>query len=156
MVMDIIDDFRYQYRWLSNFHVAEVYYEGLRYPSTEHAYQAAKSLDPLERIRIANLPMPRDAKKYGKTVVLRPDWEEIKDRVMFDVCFQKFTNHPDLRQALLDTGDAELIEGNTWGDTYWGVCKGVGRNKLGWTLMKIREVLKYIDTMRNENDEETV
>lgn len=136
-----INDFRFQYRWLSNFHVAPIRYEGILYPSTEHAYQAAKSLDEDVRHHFAALPTPRDAKRAGRTVALRGDWEYVKNRVMYDVCFAKFTSHHYLWEALVATGDTKLVEGNTWNDTYWGVCNGVGRNQLGITLMVIRDVL---------------
>jgi len=69
---------------------------------------------------------------------MRPDWEAVKDDIMYRCVLAKFED-PILRQRLLDTGDQELIEGNTWGDTYWGVCKGKGRNMLGKTLMAVRK-----------------
>ena len=85
---------------------------------------------------------PLTAKRRGKKVPLRPDWEEVKDDLMYQVCKAKFTQHPDLQEMLLATGNQELQEGNTWGDTYWGVCKGKGQNKLGKILMRIREELR--------------
>lgn len=75
-------------------------------------------------------------------VHLRPDWDLIKDKVMYEVCWLKFSTHPDLKEKLLATGDRELVEGNFWGDAYWGVYLGVGENKLGKTLMKIRSELR--------------
>lgn len=141
MEQAIIDDFRFEFRFLSNFEVADILYEDLLYPSTEHAYQAAKSLDPLFRKEFAKLPFPRDAKRMGRKIEIRDDWEQIKDQVMFDVCWYKFSEHERLKQMLLATEDAILVEGNTWGDTYWGVCNGAGQNKLGKTLMRIRTIL---------------
>ncbi len=136
---DPITDFRGDYRWLSNFHRCEIHFEHLIYPSTEHAYQAAKTLDPETRMLFTDLSMTcRDAKRAGGALELRPDWETVKDKVMRAVCFDKFARHLGLRDMLIGTGDAELIEENQWGDTYWGVCRGEGQNRLGVTLMDIR------------------
>lgn len=140
--MKKIDDFRFEYRWLSNFEVADIEYEGIVYPSTEHAYQAAKVMDIEERKRIAALPYPKDAKREGKYLKLRSNWDSIKIQVMYDVCKYKFTKHAYLREKLLATEDAILIEGNWWNDTFWGVCNGKGQNKLGEILMAIREELR--------------
>jgi len=82
------------------------------------------------------------SKRAGRKLSLRHDWDEVKDQVMYEVCMSKFTKHPDLKEKLLSTGDAYLEETNHWGDTYWGVCEGVGTNKLGQTLMKIRKEIK--------------
>ena len=73
---------------------------------------------------------------------VRQDWHDIKFSVLRDLNFQKYRNSPKLRQMLLNTGDAVLEEGNTWGDTYWGICNGVGENNLGKILMEIREALR--------------
>jgi ribA/ribD-fused uncharacterized protein len=73
---------------------------------------------------------------------MRPDWEQVKILIMTSLVRDKFTRHQDLKEQLLATGDAELIEGNWWGDTFWGVCKGKGENHLGKVLMKVREELK--------------
>ena len=137
-----IPEFQGEYRFLSNFWPAEVRFEGLIYPSSEHAYQAAKSLDPAERKRIAALPTPSAAKKAGAALKLRPNWDTEKFNVMETVVRDKFTRHADLRVKLLATGDAELIEGNTWGDRTWGVFEGKGENRLGKILMKIRAELR--------------
>lgn len=130
------------YRFLSNFWPAIVEHEGLTYPSVEHAYQAAKSLDTNERQRIAAIVEPGDAKRAGRALPLRSDWENVKLRVMEDCVRYKFTHHPELREKLLATGDAELIEGNTWGDRFWGVCDGQGENHLGKILMRVRAELR--------------
>lgn len=82
------------------------------------------------------------AKKLGRQVTLRPDWEQIKDSVMEEVIHWKFKCNKDLAEALINTGDAILIEGNTWNDRYWGVCRGTGQNKLGKILMKERDRLR--------------
>src|SRR5882757_9011789 len=108
-----------EYRFLCNFHVADVMYEGVLYPSTESAYQAAKSLDPAIRLKFTNIT-PSDAKQMGRKIKIRPDWEAVKDRVMYDVCLDKFTRHADLRDKLLLTGSKHLEEANWWKDMYWG------------------------------------
>jgi ribA/ribD-fused uncharacterized protein len=138
-----IDSFQGEYRFLSNFWPAEVEFEGITYPTAEHAYQAAKTLDAAERKRIAALATPADAKRAGRAVQpLRADWEMAKFDVMERCVRDKFTRHADLRQRLLATGDAELIEGNTWGDRIWGVYQGEGENRLGKILMNVRAELR--------------
>lgn len=137
-----IAEFQGEYRWLSNFWPAEVDFEGITYPTVEHAYQAAKTLDPAERRRIAAMTTPSEAKSAGRALPLRPDWEQVKFDVMERCVREKFTRHADLRAQLLATGNAELIEGNTWGDRIWGVYQGQGDNRLGKILMKIREELR--------------
>ena len=132
-----INDFRGDYRWLSNFHLVDVELDGVRYPSTEHAYQAAKTIDAAQRESIRVLPTCGMAKRAGQRVTLRADWEQVKRDVMLDLQRQKYRS-PELRKLLLGTSDAELVEGNTWGDTYWGVCRGVGENWLGRLIMQVR------------------
>lgn len=126
------------YRWLSNFHIAEVDFEGQTYTSSEAAYQAAKTLDLEKRKEFINIT-PGDSKKMGRTVSLRPDWEAVKETVMYQILLSKFEKHPYLMQLLEDTGTKYLEETNYWDDTYWGVCKGLGKNRLGKLLMKIRD-----------------
>jgi ribA/ribD-fused uncharacterized protein len=138
-----IDSFEGEYRFLSNFYPAETVFEGVTYPTSEHAYQAAKSLDPAERQKIAAQPTPAEAKRAGRALPKqRADWEQVKFDVMERCVRDKFTRHADLRAKLLASGDAELIEGNTWGDRIWGVYQGQGENHLGKILMKIRSELR--------------
>ncbi len=127
--------FKGDYFFLSNFYVAPVVYQGIRFENNEAAFQAAKCP---ERMRDFCGLNPQAAKRLGRRVELRPDWEAVKYDVMYQVCKAKFTQNQDLLKKLLATGDAELVEGNTWGDQVWGVCKGVGENHLGKTLMRIR------------------
>lgn len=136
--MTVIDDFRGDYRWLSNFHACPVMYDGVLYPSSEHAYQAAKTLDARSREVIRNAPRPRDARNLGQTVVLRPGWDEMRVEVMRVILLDKFTRSPALGAQLLCTGDTRLVEGNTWGDRFFGVCGGTGENWLGRLLMETR------------------
>ncbi len=139
--MEPITKFQGETRWLSNFeHVDVTMPDGITYPTTEHAFQAQKTHDMEERKRIARLLTPRKAKNAGREVDLREDWENVKIDIMTQVTRLKF-RRPDLRQKLLGTGDAELIESNTWEDKIWGVCNGVGENHLGKILMKIRDEL---------------
>lgn len=137
-----IESFLGEYRFLSNFWPAPVEFEGIFFPSVEHAYQAAKSLDVEERRRIAAIVKPGDAKRAGRAVALRPDWEQVKLRVMEECVRYKFTHQAELREKLLATGDTELIEGNTWNDRFWGVCDGQGENHMGRILMKVRAELR--------------
>lgn len=134
---DKIDSFRGRYLFLSNFYRSCVKIDGIAYGSAEAAFQAQKTPD-LEIKMIFSKLKAYEAKKYGRTIRLRPDWEEVKDQLMFDVCYAKFSQNPDLNQALRNTGDAELEEGNHYGDQYWGTVDGVGKNMLGKILMKVR------------------
>ena len=135
----MIDSFDGEYRFLSNFYSSKIKYEGIEYPTVEHAFQAAKSLDENIRQSIAALPTPGAAKKAGRrSVVLRGDWEQVKISVMKELVSRKF-EMPEFRDKLFDTDDEELVEGNTWNDTFWGVCNGKGRNELGKILMEIRD-----------------
>lgn len=135
-----IDKFHGQYDFLSNFHPATVLFEGLYYANSEAAFQAAKALDVGTRKFFVNMP-PNLAKSEGRRLVLRKDWEQVKDKVMEDIVRDKFTRNKVLGRQLIATGDTELIEGNWWRDTYWGVCDGKGLNKLGKILMKVRSEL---------------
>jgi len=137
----MIDEFKGKYFFLSNFYTAPVEYEGLLYQNNEAAFQSAKVIDIERRKQFCNID-PSISKRKGRNVTLRHDWEKIKDQVMEDCVRDKFTRNSELRQRLVDTGEEELIEGNTWNDTYWGVCRGRGKNVLGKILMKVREELK--------------
>lgn len=139
--MLIIDNFKGEYRFLSNFHFVNVEMDGEIYPTTEHAYQAAKTLSEAERRAIREVKKPGDARKLGQLVKMRDDWEEIKFDVMLDLTRKKFQD-TELARRLLATGDAELVEGNTWGDSCWGVCNGVGTNWLGKILMQVRNEIR--------------
>lgn len=135
-----IDSFQGDYRFLSNFWYAKVVLDGVDYRSVEHAYMSAKTLDQSLRNQIRSFDKPGDVKRFCRTITLREGWEEVKFGVMLDLVRQKFYIEP-LKSKLLETGDAELIEGNTWGDTYWGVCRGKGQNNLGKILMQVRSEL---------------
>jgi len=134
----VIDSFTGPYRFLSNFYLVEVKYRGLYYPSSEHAFQASKSLLVSERKMIRDLLTPGDAKRAGQRIHLRPDWEKIKVLVMEKIVRKKF-GREDILLGLLLTNGALLIEGNNHGDRFWGQVKGVGENHLGIILMTIRD-----------------
>ena len=142
---NVINSFRGEYFFLSNFYSCKVVYENIRFPSVEHAFQAAKTLDIESRIALSCAPTAAAAKKGGRAVKLRPDWESVKVQVMLDCLREKFKN-PALRQKLIDTCDSELIEGNNHGDRFWGQVNGEGKNMLGKLLMQVRKEL-----IRNEN-----
>lgn len=136
-----IEKFSGDYRWLSNFCVCSVVLDGETYITTEHAYQAAKTLDITERNEIRQCKTPGMAKKLGKYLTVRDDWDDIKISVMTDLLEQKFSK-PEFYQLLISTGDNEIVEGNSWNDYFWGVCDGIGSNHLGKIIMDIREKLR--------------
>lgn len=139
----MIDSFDGKYAFLSNFFPSPIKDAGITYPTVEHYFQAMKSLDIEERRKIAAAPSPGQAKRLGRKVQLRPEWNDIKETFMYMALWEKFSD-PYLREMLLDTGDEELIEGNWWGDQYWGVCNGVGQNRLGNILMLIRKNIRSL------------
>jgi len=138
------------YEFLSNFHRCAITFDGVEYPSLEHAFQAAKTENKAEREDVRQAPGPGAAKRRGQKVTLRADWETIKIGVMKDLVRQKFTRHAGLKAELLKTENAELVEGNVWKDTFWGVCGGVGLNHLGRLLMEIREEIRCGDHHAND------
>jgi ribA/ribD-fused uncharacterized protein len=149
----VIDSFHNEYRFLSNFYPCVVEFEDMFYQSTEHAYQAAKTVDHLERVRVRECPSPGSAKRMGRTVTLRPDWEDVKLAIMEHLLLEKFDD-PELKGRLLDTGEEVLVEGNTWHDNYFGICScgrcspettgiaDIGENHLGRLLMKVRTAIR--------------
>ena len=132
-----IDRFADKYAFLSNFHRKPFVWSDAEWATAEHAFQASKTHDRHQQGLIRSANSPGAAKRLGRRVDLRPDWEDVKGDLMRSILEAKF-GVPELRDALVATGDADLVEGNTWGDTYWGVCDGEGRNQLGLTLMRIR------------------
>ena len=147
--MDKIRSFKGKYFFLSNFYPVKVMYKCVTYKSSEAAFQAQKTTDGNIRDGIATLDAS-DAKRVGRRVVLRPDWEEIKDHEMEEIVRAKFEQNKDLRKKLVDTKDAVLVEGNTWNDRYWGVDEktGEGQNHLGKILMKIRSEMQKQDNQQ--------
>ena len=136
--MDILE-FQGEHRWLSNFWPSTVWLDGDSYPSVENAYQAAK-FETCRRVPFVNCT-PGQAKRLGRSLFVRGDWEQIKVQVMRSLIQQKFEPGSDLGNKLAATGHSKIVEGNTWGDTFWGVCRGRGQNVLGELLMAQRAVL---------------
>lgn len=147
----MIGNFDKEYTWLSNFSYSPIEEDGWQYPTVEHYFQAKKTLDKEEYTKIVEADTPGQAKRLGRKINLRADWEEIKDDVMFNGVYLKFSQHEGLRKALLDTGEEYLEEGNTWHDNYWGVCHCkkcqniIAHNHLGKILMAVREKLRNED-----------
>lgn len=137
--MNIINSFDGEYDFLSNFYECPILWKGNLYRNSESIYQSYKTLDnvPFDFTKTTG----SQAKKISKTLNVRSDWNKIKFDLMFNICREKFNQNPDIAQKLMNTGDTILIEGNYWGDTYWGICNGEGQNNLGKILMKIREEL---------------
>ena len=135
--------FREDYMFLSNFYEAPLIYDGIPYLSSEAAFQAQKCMMVEERHAFSEL-RTGEAKRTGRQIPLRPDWEEVKRDVMEGIVRAKFSQNPELAKMLLDTGDQILLEGNTWHDTYWGMDLKTheGENHLGRILMKIRQELR--------------
>lgn len=138
----MITKFSGRYSFLSNFYHLypdTVSLSGIRYPTVEHAYQAAKTLDTAKRRYILEQPTPGKARKYGRKLPLREDWDEVKLQVMRNLLVQKF-RIPSLRDKLQSTVGITIVEANSWGDTYWGVDEktGAGENHLGNLLMEVR------------------
>lgn len=149
--MQPIESFTDQYRFLSNFFPSPFEWSQRIWPTVEHAFQAAKSLNQGEQELIRSCPTPGKAKRAGKKVLLRPDWEEVKFEVMLELVRLKFQHNLDLAAKLLATGEAELIEGNLWHDNIWGKCcceqcaETAGENLLGRILMQVRQELQQND-----------
>jgi len=145
ILMQAITSFQGEHRFLSNFWPCTIAWEGLVYPSLEHAYAASRTDDASAKMMICSCSTPGEAKEWLTAKVVEPSasWTIPKKlRVMEELLFLKFGGkEPLLTRALMATGKAELIEGNTWNDTFWGVCNGVGENNLGRLLMKVRESL---------------
>lgn len=152
-----IDQFIGGYHFLSNFYMCNVEFEGLLYKSSEHAFQAAKSTDPDVRKLVASKETPKQAKRSGRGLKLRDDWDYIKDAVMEEIVRDKFNRNEDLKHLLIETGDRLLVEGNYWSDCYWGVDLKTkkGKNKLGQILMKIRKELRSTPPSTNRQDRPT-
>ena len=139
-----IMSFRGEYSFLSNFYEGKVFtYKGLKFNNTEAPFHAEKCWS---RAKEFEMVRPLQSKRLGRRVLMRKDWEQIKDRVMYDVCYAKFTQDPVLKAKLLATGNRELVEGNTHGDRCWGMtCSNgvwIGENRLGKVLMKLRDDLR--------------
>ncbi|MCD8130454.1 MAG: NADAR family protein [Lachnospiraceae bacterium] len=137
----MITEFQNEYFFLSNFYPCEIIYKGVHYHNAEAAFQAQKCSDDKGTEQFAPLNASA-AKKLGRSVTLRHDWELIKVQEMSAIVHEKFKQNPDIRQKLLNTGSEYLEEGNTWGDRTWGTVNGSGANLLGRILMSERDRIK--------------
>ena len=148
----MIESFSGRYNFLSNFYPAKIEHQGITYPTVEHYYVSMKVKNDQQidgkyitmidcRELIAKMPQASKVKQFGKIIKIRRDWDDVKLDVMLWGIREKF-KHTDLKDLLLSTGDQELVEGNTWNDTYWGICRGEGQNNLGKILMKVRMELR--------------
>lgn len=134
----IIDRFDSQYRFLSNFYEAPLLFRGLVFENAEAAFHSQKCPQRAKEFQGLN---PSQSKRLGRQVEMRPDWDKVRDQVMYEVVSEKFSQNSKIRERLIATGEAMLVEGNTWNDRYWGVCNGIGQNKLGKILMRVRSEL---------------
>lgn len=140
-----ITSFSGEYRWLSNFYPSPLTYGGVVFPTVENAYQAQKTKDT-DLQRMVDKMKPGQAKSWGKLIELRDDWEDVKLGIMQNCVHLKFWFGYPLFWKLMDTKDSWLIEGNRWGDKFWGAVWDQekqtwdGQNRLGEILMNIREL----------------
>ena len=156
----MIREFKGENRFLSNFYMAPVTYNGFTYTNSEAAFHAQKTLDENIRKEFTTLN-PSEAKRKGRNLDLRPDWEKVKVNIMYEIIKAKFSQNEDIRYKLLyHTGREHLEEDTTgWHDNYWGNCRCEkcthikGRNKLGKILMKVREELR--DEVQCKESKET-
>jgi len=152
-VTELITKFEGDTAWLSNFYVAPIQIDGWHYPTVEHAFQAAKTLDPDQKQAIAEASGPGQAKRLGRQAALRRDWEQVKVPTMAQLLLVKFTQHVRLGRMLGELDGVHLVEGNNWHDQFWGDCycsrhrAEPGRNKLGKLLMELapRMAARYYD-----------
>ena len=140
----MINSFTGKNYFLSNFSHSKIEMNGLIFNNGEAAFHSHK--DPSRASEFVGLN-PSAAKKLGRSVKLREDWEEVKDHIMYQVTVAKFSQNTLLKEKLLATGDKDLVEGNNWNDKYWGVCDGEGKNMLGRILVLTRNYLKHKDNI---------
>lgn len=127
----------------SNFFPRSIVYQGVRYKTREHAFQAQKFTDPELRALIRRQPTPPAAKWKAHELKehVRSDWREVNLQIMDDIVLVFFQQWPDMRELLVATQDRHLEEKNYWHDTFWGTCNGVGENHLGKSLMRARDLV---------------
>jgi ribA/ribD-fused uncharacterized protein len=140
--MHAITHFDGEYDWLSNFYAAPIKVNRIVFPTNEHAFVYCKTLDQEDQKKILATASPGSVKRLGRKVKLRPDWLHIRVETMLFLVRTKYYQHPQLREKLLATGSMDIIEGNTWNDQFWGVCRGVGQNHLGRIHMHVRNEIR--------------
>lgn len=129
---------------LSNMYLAPVRWEGHMYGSAEQAYVAAKTNDPIIKAKVQAIQSPWDCKRFGRTIDSRSDWFRVRVQIMHGIVSDKFTRNPELREFLRQTDPSKLVEVNSWGDTFWGVCNGKGSNWLGRILQEVQQQLSRV------------
>jgi len=144
-----ISKFSNEYGFLSNFYYIQFMHDGHTWTTAEHTYQAAKTNSVEWKIKVMEAKTPVLAKRLGKRMPVREDWERIKLQAMEGILRSKFAPTSGMAESLIATGTQKLVEGNYWHDNFWGVCNchtrahcGNGKNNLGKLLMKIRDELK--------------
>ena len=145
-----ITQFNGEYRFLSNFYICNIIYKDELYSTVEHAYQAQKTLNLEKREQIRTAPTAGAAKRLGRSVKLRSDWNKIKLPLMLELLMEKFKVDTVLGDKLVETGGVQLIEGNNWNDDYWGKCTSKGQNMLGVMLMLVRAENRLFHAVRKE------
>ena len=134
-----------EYGFLSNLFKRPVVFEGREFPCSESAYQFGKPRDEKVAEWLVSAPKPHLCAAAAHSLFVfdvKEDWNKNKVERMRGVLRAKFSQHRDLAEKLLATGDADLIEESNM-DAFWGIGKkGNGRNMLGMLLMEIREELK--------------
>jgi ribA/ribD-fused uncharacterized protein len=146
----MIEQFRGQYRWLSNFWFSPMDIWGLKFKTNEHYFTFSKTADPEWANRIINADTPSAAKKLGQQCPVRPNWKTLRTGVMSNGLWSKFVQNPPLLEKLVATWPTRLVEGNYWHDNFWGNClcpkceKIEGINALGKLLMSHRETFNTV------------
>jgi hypothetical protein len=145
MPENTILEFKGEYKFLSNFYYSPFIFNNIRFPTNEHFFQVNKTINKDEFQYILDSETPAIAKRRGKEINIDPNWDNIKNRVMYIGVYNKFTQNNKLKYMLINTENAELIEGNYWNDRYWGIClkTNEGENHLGKILMSVRRFLDY-------------
>lgn len=139
--VDVIDNFKVEpYKFLSNFYSSRIWLFGRSFRSAEHAYQAMKATNKEDFMEVCKAGIPAKARKLGRKIEIRKDWDRIKVNVMGVIVYAKFSS-PKLGRLLIRTYPITLVEGNTWKDRFWGVYRGRGKNMLGQILMECRNSL---------------
>lgn len=141
----MINSFRGYHAWLSNMYECKVEFMGHKFKSVENAYMYAKNPNDLEWLNKCLTMSPGDVKKASKMIKLRDDWENVKLAIMYNLLKQKFAQEP-FRTNLIETRNENIVEGNRWNDTFWGVdiksSPNIGENWLGRLIMDVRTKIK--------------
>jgi hypothetical protein len=141
----MIDSFKDSFAFLSNFFPAPITTKLGVFPTAEHLYQACKTKDRQQQLMVMGLSSPAEAKKVGKTLTIREDWDDLKLTYMEKTVQYKFIQNWNLMTKLVETNGHEIVEGNYWHDNFWGVCScekcgRKGLNHLGKILMNLRQI----------------